>query len=167
MNPGESLWLDHDPSYEEIIAELKLLDFSKYKEIVFCGYGEPTCRLDMLLETARFLKSHQDRPIRLNTNGLGDLVYGNDKNDESIAPLMNGLIDSISISLNAPDAESYNALCQPKYKGAYEALLKFAKDCKKYIPSVTLSVVAHTLDDEAIEKCRKISDSMDIPLRLR
>jgi len=162
MNPGESLWLDHEPSYEEIVAAFKPLDFNKYKEVVFCGYGEPTCRFDMLLEVARFLKSHQDRPIRLNTNGLGDLVYG-----ERIAPLMDGLIDSISISLNSPDAESYKALCQPKYEEAYEALLKFAKDCKKYIPNVTLSVVASALDDEAIEKCRKISDSMDIPLRLR
>jgi TatD family-associated radical SAM protein len=164
MNPGESLWLDHDPSYDEIIDALKPLDFSKYKEVVFCGYGEPTCRFDILLEVARFLKGHQNRPLRINTNGLGDLVNG-----KSIAPLMEGLIDSISISLNAPDAESYNVLCQPKYEGAYEALLKFADECKKYIPkgNVTLSVVAHRLDNEQIDKCRKISDLKDIPLRLR
>jgi len=161
VNPGESLWLDHEPSLEEILAAIKPLDFKKYKEVVFCGYGEPTSRLDILLDCARVLKEKK-LPIRLNTNGLSDLV-----NKKETVPLLAGLIDTVSISLNAPDAKSYNELCVPIYPQAYQAILNFAEECKKQIDKVIFSVYAPALDEESIEKCQTICNSMDIPLRLR
>ena len=81
------LWLDHEPTFEEVKAALLAHDLEKYTEFVFCGFGEPTEALDVLLETARFLKSVSDKPIRINTNGLGILIHQKD-----ITPLFEGLI---------------------------------------------------------------------------
>jgi len=164
VNEGQSLWLDHDPTVEEIKDALSQIDFNDYQEIVFCGYGEPTCRLDVLLDIAQYLKEIQDLPIRLNTNGLSDLV-----NDKKTVPLLAKCIDRISISLNAPNAEMYNALCRPVFgEGSYEAMLQFAMDCKGVIPEVVLSIVPGTdFDNKTIEACRDLCDSMNIPLRVR
>ena len=163
VNPGESLWLEREPSLDEVISALEKEDFAKYKEVVFCGYGEPTERLDILLEAARFLKEKHKIPVRLNTSGLSDLING-----KKTAHLLAECIDRISISLNAPDADSYKALCLPIFgEEAYGALIQFAKECKGLIPEVVLSVVGGTLDEESFEKCRILCDSMDIPLRVR
>ena len=164
VNPGQSLWLDHDPTVEEIMAALSEVDFEEYQEIVFCGYGEPTCRLDVLLEVAKYLKKVQHLPVRLNTNGLCDLI-----NNKKTVPLLAECIDRISISLNAPNAEMYNALCKPVFgEDSFEAMLRFAKECKDAIPEVVLSIVPGTkLDDKTIEACRSLCDSIDIPLRVR
>lgn len=160
---NESLWLEREPSLEEVISALDQEDYKQYKEVVFCGYGEPTERLDVLLEAARFLKKKQALPVRLNTNGLSDLING-----KKTAILLAECIDHISISLNAPDAATYNALCLPSFgEGAYEALIQFTKDCKQLISRVTLSVVAGTMDEEKLQKCRVLCASMDIPLRER
>ena len=162
MNYGESLWLPYEPSLEEIMEVLSNINYKLYREVVFCGYGEPTERFEILLECASFLKS-KNIPVRLNTNGLSDLING-----KKTSNLLAGLVDSISISLNAPDADTYNKLCDPTFgDGAYEAMLEFAKDCKDFIPEVVLSVVGHSLDNTAIEKCREICDLLDIPLRVR
>jgi len=163
INPGENLWLAHEPTFGEILSEFTKQNYEKYNEIVFCGYGEPTERLEILLNCARYLKEHQDSPIRLNTNGLSDLI-----NEKKTAPLLAEYIDRVSISLNAPDADSYNVLCLPKFgEGSFEAMLQFAKDCRDSIPSVTLTVVSSTLDEKAVEKCRALCRSLDIPLRVR
>jgi len=175
MNPGETLWFNTEPSLDEVLAALGSIDFTKYEEVVFCGYGEPTCRLDVLLECAKYLKSlslNKGIPIRLNTNGLSDLING-----KKTVPLLAEYIDSISISLNAPDAESYNKMCNPSFKhlgddtcpseAPYNAMLQFANDCKGSIPNVTLSVVGCALGTEDISRCQDICASMDIPLRVR
>ena len=164
VNSGQSLWLDHDPTIEEIIAALSEVNFDDYREVVFCGYGEPTCRLDILLETAKYLKKVQKLPVRLNTNGLSDLI-----NNKKTVPLLAKCIDRISISLNAPNAEIYNALCRPVFgEGSFEAMIRFAKECKDAIPEVVLSIVPdNKLDDKTIEACRRLCDSMNIPLRVR
>ena len=166
INPGQSLWLDHEPTVAEIKAALSAVDFEAYQEIVFCGYGEPTSRLDVLLDIAQFLKETQKLPIRLNTNGLSDLI--NRSCGQKTAPLLAKYIDMISISLNAPDSLYYRDLCNPSFgEASYEAMLQFTRDCKAHFSQVTLSVLANALDKEAMESCRAICDAMDIPLRLR
>lgn len=162
LGSAESLWLKKDPTIDEIKAEIDKFDFSPYSEVVFCGYGEPTQALDNLIEAAKYLKEKHSLRIRLNSNGLSDLING-----KPTAHLLEGVVDSISLSLNAPDAESYQRVTRSKFGAdAYPALLKFAEDCKKYIPSVKFTVVDVISEDE-INECRKISEKMGIPLRIR
>ncbi|MEE0982038.1 MAG: TatD family nuclease-associated radical SAM protein, partial [Acutalibacteraceae bacterium] len=162
LGSAESLWLKGDPTIEEIMAEIDNFDFSSFSEVVFCGYGEPTEALDTLIETAKYLKEKYSLKIRLNSNGLSDLING-----KPTAHLLEGIVDSISISLNAPDAESYQRVARSKFgMEAFPALLEFAEDCKKYIPSVKFTVV-DVLSKEEIERCKKIADDMGIPLRIR
>ena len=137
VNDGQSLWLDHEPAAEEIKAALGGLDFSRYEEVVFCGFGEPCERLDTLIYTAKLVRGMTKLPIRLNTNGLGDLI-----NQKRTAPILAPYIDRVSISLNAPDKESYNALCRPSFgEEAFDAILRFALDCTALIPEVNFTVV--------------------------
>lgn len=162
LGSAESLWLKKDPTIDEIKDEIDKFDFSPYSEVVFCGYGEPTQALDNLIEAAKYLKEKHSLRIRLNSNGLSDLING-----KPTAHLLEGIVDSISLSLNAPDAESYRRVTRSKFgEDAYPALLKFAEDCKKYIPSVKFTVVDVISEDE-INECRKIADRMEIPLRVR
>lgn len=162
LGSAESLWLKKDPTIDEIKAEIDNFDFSPYNEVVFCGYGEPMQALDNLIEAAKYLKEKHSLKIRLNSNGLGDLVNG-----KPTAHLLEGIVDSISISLNAPDADSYQRVTRSKFGSeAFPALLKFAEDCKKYIPSVKFTVV-DVISEEEIERCKKIADDMGIPLRVR
>lgn len=162
LGSAESLWLKKDPTIDEIKSEIDNFDFSPYSEVVFCGYGEPTQALDNLIEAAKYLKEKHALKIRLNSNGLSDLVNG-----KPTAHLLEGVVDSISISLNAPDAESYQRVTRSKFgEEAYPALLKFAEDCKKYIPNVKFTVV-DVLSEDEIAGCKKISEKMGIPLRVR
>ena len=106
LGTAESLWLDHDPTAEEVIAAFGDYDLSAYQEVIFCGYGEPMCALDTLLAVCRYLRGVGGVKIRVNTNGLGDLIHG-----KPTAPLLEGLVDTVSVSLNTSDAEKYNAVC--------------------------------------------------------
>ena len=135
------------------------------RELVFCGYGEPTERLDTLLEVAaRFKRVHPILPIRVNTNGLADLIAG-----KPTAHLFKGLVDAVSISLNAPTAEEYVALCRPKFgAAAYPALLKFAEEVKGFVKDVVLTVVGtEDLTPEKEAACRQVAAEHGIPLRVR
>lgn len=162
LGSAESLWLKGDPTIDEIKAEIDNFDFSEYDEVVFCGYGEPTQALDNLIESAKYLKEKHSLKIRLNSNGLSDLING-----KPTAHLLEGVVDSISISLNAPDSEAYQRVTSSKFgEDAYPALLKFAEECKQYIPSVKFTVV-DVISEEEIEECKKISEKMGIPLRVR
>lgn len=162
LGSADTLWHKKDPSFDEIKAEIDSFDFSPYKEVVFCGYGEPTEALDNLIKTAEYIKEKLGLKIRVNSNGLSDLING-----KETAHLLEGLVDCISISLNAPDAESYQRVSQSAFGNeAFPALLKFAEDCKKYIPEVKFTVV-DVITDEEIRKCQKIADSMGIKLRVR
>lgn len=162
LGSAETLWHKKDPTIEEIKAEIDRFDFSEYDEVVFCGYGEPMQALDNLIESAKHLKEKHGLKIRLNSNGLGDLING-----KPTAHLLEGLIDSISISLNAPDSESYQRVTRSKFgEEAFPSLLKFAEDCKKYIPNVKFTAV-DVISEEEIEGCKAIADKMGIPLRIR
>lgn len=158
-----SLWLSHEPSFEEIRDAIDSFDFSGYGDVIFCGFGEPTCALEKLLKTAKYLKDTKNVKIRLNTNGLSDLINKSDCTAERMA----GLIDAVSVSLNASDAEKYEKIVRPSFGiKSFDAMIKFTKDCQKYIPSVKVTVV-DTIGDEEIEKCKRLCEQNGIELRVR
>lgn len=160
---SEPLWLEREPTVKEVCDNIDTWDLSQYKEIVFCGYGEPTERLDDLLEVARYIKSKSDIKIRINTNGLADLIW-----NESTAPKLQGLIDTVSVSLNATNKEDYLKIVRPKFGiESYDAMLKFTKECTEYVPSVVMTVVDEVTSKEEQEICRKICESVGATLRLR
>ena len=158
-----SLWLEHEPNFEEVKAALLAEDLNKYSEFVFCGFGEPTEALDLLLETAKFLKSNTDKPIRINTNGLGNLI-----NKKNITPLFEGIIDAVSISLNSSDAKIYESNVRPIYKEeAYPALIGFTREVRKYVPNVTMTTVSTTITHDDEENCRKLCEQLGVKYRIR
>ncbi len=160
---SDSLWLDREPTVTEVCESIDAHDLSQYEEIVFCGYGEPTERLDDLLAVAAHIKARCDMPIRINTNGLADLIHG-----ESVAHKLKGLIDTVSVSLNATDAEEYNRIVRPKFGlASYEAMLKFAADCVKFVPHVMMTVVDVVTTPEEQERCHEICESIGATLRIR
>ncbi len=157
------LWLRREPTVDEICDSIFARDLTKYTELVFCGYGEPTERIDDILEVARRFKERSDLPIRINTNGQGSMIAGYD-----ITPRLAGLIDVLSISLNTADAKSYQAICRSRFgEAAYQGLLDFAKAATRYVPKVILSVVDTTIPSEEIEACREIAASCGVTLRVR
>lgn len=159
---SDSLWLDHEPSYEEIINAFNQHDLSRYNEIVFCGYGEPLERIDVLTDVCRYLKLKDCPPIRLNTNGLSDLIH-----KKPTAEMLKGCIDIVSISLNAGTEKGYLEVTRPSFgAGSYEAMLSFAAECKKYIPRVIFSVV-DVISKEEIELAGKRAEEMGIEFRVR
>jgi TatD family-associated radical SAM protein len=156
---GYNLWLEKEPTVSEVINSLDNLP--RYKEVVFCGYGEPLIRLDLVKEVSAYIKGKNDLPIRINTNGHADLIYG----AGSIYQLK-GLVDRISISLNAQDSQKYQELCSPVFgPKSYEAVINFAKSCIGIIPDITLSVVEWPGVD--IRKCQNIAEKLGLKFRLR
>ena len=160
---SDSLWLDREPTVQEVCDSIDTWDLSKYNEIVFCGYGEPMERLYDLLEVAKYIKSKSDIKIRINTNGLADLIW-----NEKTAPKLEGLIDTVSVSLNATNKEEYLKVVRPKFGiDSYDAMLNFTKDCSKYVPNVVMTVVDVVTSKEEQEICGKICESVGAILRVR
>lgn len=156
---GYALWLkDGEPTSSQIIAEMG--DPKKYGEIVFCGFGEPTYRLDTMLDVCAYVHSRGGR-TRLNTNGHGNVINGG-----NIAPMLADALDTVNISLNAPSGEEYNEVCRPQIADAFEAVKEFARACKQCGVNCLFSVV-DCIGGEAVEKCREIAGETGIPLRVR
>ena len=159
---SDSLWLDHEPTVEEVKKEFKNFDLNKYEEIVFCGYGEPLVRINEVVEVAKYIRSISNIKIRVNTNGLSDLIH-----NKKTAQMLKDNIDAVSISLNAPNKVKYNEVTKPKFgEKSFEALLDFATDCKKYIKEVNFSVVDE-INEKEIQESKELAESMNIPLRVR
>lgn len=159
---SDSLWLEREPSLDEITDALEKHDYKKYNEVVFCGYGEPTERLDVLVETAQYIKKNGGPKIRLNTNGLSDLIH-----NEPTAHKLENAVDIVSISLNAGTKEEYLKVTRPSFgEKSFDAMKKFASDCKKYVPEVMLTVVDVIGEDE-IKAAQKAADELGIHLRVR
>jgi len=153
-----NLWLDKEPNLDELL--LATGDVRQYREVVFCGYGEPLLRVDLVVEASRALKK-QGAYIRIDTNGQADLIHG-----RNIASELAGLVDAVSISLNASDARQYVSICRPQMgEKAYLAVLEFAARCKIHIPKVILSVVRWPGVD--IEKCRKTAHNLGAEFKVR
>lgn len=163
VSGSPSLRLDREPTRDEIIADIVTSRPQKYRELVFCGFGEPTCRLDdMLYVCGEVRRLYPGLRIRLNTNGHASLING-----KNTAPMFDGLLDSISISLNHRDAESYAEMCRPQFgERAFEALLDFTREIKKYVPEVTLSAL-DLLSGDDIDACRAIADSLGVRFYVR
>lgn len=162
---GESdrLWLEREPSLQEVCDEFNKFNMDEYNEVVFCGFGEPTERFDDLIKVAAFVKEKYGKKIRINTNGVGSLINGRD-----IAPEMKGLIDTVSISLNNPHKDEYLSLVRSKFgEQSFDAMLDFAKECTKYIPNVVLTTVDTTISHEEEEECRRICESIGATYRIR
>ena len=166
VGDATTLWFTgHSPSYDEIKNAIDTFDFTPYSdEIIFCGYGEPSCAYENLIKTAKYLKEKMPEcKLRINTNGLSDLINKKDTADEICS-----VFDIVSISLNAPTPEKYNALCHPSFgEKSFDAILKFASQCAFHKDVVTKFSVVDVISDEDIEACRKLSEDMGIKLRVR
>ncbi|GMT41962.1 MAG: radical SAM protein [bacterium] len=157
---GHYLRLEHEPTAAEILGAI---GDKKPEEVVFCGYGEPTLRLDVLKEVASELKKRGLKKIRLNTNGHGNIIHGRD-----IVPELLGLIDTVSVSLNAPDAETYDRLCRPAVGGnAFVAVCDFIRRCRELLPDVVATCVdlPESLDVESVKKFAE--ENLKVKFRLR
>jgi TatD family-associated radical SAM protein len=154
------LWLDKEPMTQEILNAIG--DPSQYSEIVFCGYGEPLIRFKTVVEVAKALKERQkDVKLRIDTNGTANIFYG-----RNILGELKGLIDKISVSLNAHDEEVYEKLCQPMFgKKAFAEVIKFAEEAKKVIPEVEITIVK--LRPIKIRKCKEIAKKIGVKFRVR
>lgn len=155
---GHNLRLDHEPTYQEVIESLNHLE--KYEEVVFCGYGEPTIRLDLIKEVAKFLKS-KNMKVRLNTNGQGNLIH-----KRNIVPELVGLIDVASISLNMDDSKKYDQFCKSEFgENTFEKVIDFAKECKKLLPKTVLTFL--DLPEVDLKRCEKIAKELGVEFRIR
>ena len=163
---GQKLWLDDENSTAQDVIE----QFEKIKmhnvgsEVIFCGYGEPLLKLDVLKDVAKYIKeNYPNTKIRINTNGHANYVYKRD-----IVPELNGLIDTISVSLNGESSQEYNELSQPVFEGAYEEVKKFIKSCAdngiETVASVVEGYKGRHLD---LDKCEKIASDLGAKFRVR
>ncbi len=162
---SESLWLAREPTVDEVKAAFEARDWSACAEVVFCGYGEPTERLADMQEIAAWLKARRpDVRIRVNTNGLSDLING-----RPTAAEFAGKVDCLSISLNTDDPDEYLAVCRPTFgAAAYPALLAFAADAAKHVPDVVMTVVGEPVTSpEKQARCRAICERLGARLRVR
>lgn len=160
-----SLWLEREPTREEVLSSLAAHDFTRVREVVFCGYGEPTERLDDLLAVAAGLKARDPSlAVRVNTNGLSDLVNG-----RPTAALFAGKADCLSISLNTDDPAEYLAMCRPRFgAAAWPAMLAFARAAAAAVPRVVMTVVGEPVTTpEKQARCRALAESLGASFRIR
>lgn len=156
---GANLYLQREPTVGEILAAVG--DPRGYQEVVFCGLGEPMLRLYDMLEVAAELQHRGARRVRLDTDGLANLVYRRD-----VTPDLEGLIDAVSISLNAQDEEVYNRHCRPTMPRSYPAMLDFADRVRDYVPDVSLTAI-DGLEGVDIAACERIAQKLGIRFRRR
>lgn len=163
VGTAKEMWFDKEPTIEEIKKAIDAYDFKHTEKAVFCGYGEPTNALDNLIKAADYLKSiNPNIKLRLNTNGLSDLI-----NEKPTAKLICQHIDSVSISLNEPNAEKYDKITKNPYNGkAFSAMIDFTKECVKYCSDVRMTVV-DVISKEDIEMSRKICESTGAKFHVR
>ena len=156
------LWLEREPTSEEIVKDIFSRDLSKYKQLVFCGFGEPLERLDTVLKVCKKVKEKSDIHIRINTNGQANKIHNYD-----VTPRFKSIVDSVSVSLNARNAKEYDEICHSIFgEDAFSSILDFTKKCKKYVINVQLSVV-DCISKQHIEQCKRIADSLGVNLKVR
>ena len=161
---SDPLWLEHEPTLDEIKADLKKRDLEKYAEIVFCGYGEPTERIDTVVTVAEWIRSRCSKPVklRINTNGLGDLVNG-----RSVADELCSALDVISVSLNAGTEEEYMKVTRPRFENAFSAMQQFTADCVNTGKAEVIMSVVDVLPQEQFDASRKVAEKLGAVLRVR
>lgn len=154
---GHHLRLDREPTEEEI--EQAIGDPSRFKEIVFCGYGEPLLRLETVKRVSRWIKERNGR-VRINTNGHGNHMHRRD-----IIPELEGLVDTMSVSLDAHDEETYDRICKPAFRHAFPEVLSFIRKARERIPEVVVTIV--DMEGVDVERCRKLAEELGVRLRVR
>ena len=162
---ADDLWLEHEPSREEALEDLLARELTKYRELVFCGFGEPMYRTEDIVWLVDELKKRVSGlpPVRINTNGHANLILGQD-----VTPRLQGRIDTLSISLNGSTPEEYCAVTKPRQgMQAWDAMLDFAGKAKEYVPNVVMTIVDKDQTPEAIERCRRITRDLGVKLRIR
>lgn len=162
LGTADNLWLESEPSVDDMIREFHKWNMNRYRELVFCGYGEPTERFDDIVKVAEHVRRRYGCSIRLNTNGLGNLVNGRD-----VVPEMAGVFDSVSISLNAPCREVYDEICPSRFEGAYDAVISFTESCIGIIPDITVSVVSGIITQSQEDECERMASEWGIGFRSR
>jgi TatD family-associated radical SAM protein len=161
---GFNLKLTEEPSVAQIMAELaEVLHMKSWDELVFCGFGEPTERLDVLLEVAQWVRQHYGRllQIRLDTNGHGCFLNAN---RDVAAELKLAGVNKVSVSLNAGDSETYNEICKPTFPEAYEAVLNFIRKAKL---TLDVEVTAVRLLEVDLGKMQEVADSLGVAFKVR
>ncbi len=157
---GHNLKLDHEPAFEEIIKSVDAYSHKKFKEIVFCGYGEPLLRLDLILKVSSYLKE-KGFYIRINTNGTGNLIH-----KRSVVPDLAKVIDEICVSLNVEESEKYYQICRPEFgKDTFEEVKKFVLECKKMIPKISVTYL--NLPQVDLNRCRQLAKELGVDFRIR
>ena len=163
---GQELWLDNENSTaEDVVKQFeKIYQKTPSKEVIFCGYGEPMLKFEVLKEVAKYIKNkYPETKIRINTNGHANFVY-----KRNVVPELKGLVDEFSVSLNAPEKDEYIELSKPKFDGAYDEVKKFIKACHDENIKVTASVVegykGRHID---LETCKKIAHELGAEFRVR
>ncbi len=163
VGENDSLWLEHEPSLEEVKKAFDEFDKSDLGELVFCGYGEPMMRAELMLQTAEYVKSVSNMKIRINTNGLAALM-----NPDFDISRLKYKIDSVSISLNASDPDKYLMITNSQYGlPSYNSMLNFALRVQEFVPEVVFTIVDCGLEEGEIEKCRERAKDCGVPLRIR
>ena len=160
---GNYLWLRHgEPTTEKVIAALNGMgDLKRFKEAVFCGFGEPTYRLKEMLELCDYFHEKGIK-TRLNTNGQANLIHKRD-----IVPELKGKIDAVNVSLNASCAEKYQKICRSMFgENGFAALVEFARSCKREGVNCRFSIV-DCIGEEEVEACKALSSSVGVPLYIR
>ncbi|MBQ9109941.1 MAG: radical SAM protein [Oscillospiraceae bacterium] len=165
---SDPLWLEHEPDMEEMKADLAKRDLTAYRNIVFCGYGEPLMRLHFVCELAKYLREiAPDCCLRLNTNGLAD-IYNPAEAGGTAAEQVAAVFDKVSISLNGGNAAVYNRVTRPSGGGdaPYETMLRFAGVCRDRGMDVLFTVVDVITPEEIVE-ARKKAEELGIPMEVR
>ena len=165
MAENNTLWLkEGEPSVQSVKDLFSKYDLNLINELVFCGFGEPLERLYDICELIDYLrKTYPNLKTRVNTNGLANLIYNKD-----ITPELKNRFNTVSISLNAPNAEEYLALTRSKFGiQSYEAIKDFAVKAKKYVPKVVFTVVEKVMSEEKIKLCQEICNNLGVTLRVR
>lgn len=163
VNGHDVLWLEREPTAGEVLEQLRQLDLSRYSELVFCGYGEPMEAFDVLKEVAVGQRRTRRCRCAINTNGQGSLINGRD-----ITPELEGIVDSVSVSLNSPDADEYLALTRSRFGAdAHPAMLEFARRAGRHVPTVVLTTVGGTITHGQERACQELCDELDVSYRIR
>ena len=161
---SDPLWLEHEPTMDEIKADLDKRDLTKYDEIVFCGYGEPTERLYDVVEVAKYLREKGCKKLRINTNGLGEAINAT---SGYTAQLLSETMDVISVSLNAPTEKEYMEVTRPKFKNGFGLMCSFVSDCVKIGKAEVIVSIVDVIPQEQIDASRELAEKLGAKLRIR
>lgn len=156
---GHELRIHGEPEVAQMIAAVG--DPGAWDEVVFCGLGEPTLRLNEILQVAAAVRERGARRVRINTDGLANLVHG-----EDVTPRLAGLVDALSVSLNAQNAAVYDRHCRPRQEGSWEAVLDFVRRARIHVPEVTVTAI-DGLPGVDIQACEAIARDLGVSFRRR